>query len=131
MKTIINILTIIAILILCTFRVKAQNLKYKSIVTDHFKNGAKTTSTTKFKPGLISIKGSVMLIDTETFTIIKHEAIETGDEGYFQQPVLVVTQTKKGAYKVLECVLLLNHNKTIAEVIIKKSKSSNVSYILD
>lgn len=126
-----NLLTLLSLCFVLS--VHGQTIKgtYKSIVTEHFKNGVHISNVTKFNPGVVNVSDENILIDSTAYTIVKTGKLETADEGYYTKSLLVATLTKKGSYKVLDCILLLKPDKSIAEVMFKKTKASNVSYVID
>jgi len=131
MKTIKAISVLIGLFSALTGHAQTFNGNYVSVTNNHYKEGVKTTSSTKFKPGSISVTQDQIKVDTSNYVIVKHGALETADEGQFVQNLIIITTTKKGTYKALDCVLLLKHDKSIAEVIFHKSKSSIVSYLIN
>lgn len=126
------IITIFSLLVAFTAHAQTFNGTYKSQVTDHVKNGSKFSSVTKFKGGRCIISPNTITLDTASFTVLKHGNLEIADENYFTQSLMAVTMTKKGAYKVYDIVLLIKPDKkTITDVVLKKSKATTVSYVLD
>lgn len=131
MKTLKTISLLIGLFAALAGHAQTFNGNYVSVTNNHYKEGVKTTSSTKFKPGSISVTQEQIKVDTASYVIVKHSPIEEVDEGQFIQPLIIITTTKKGTYKALDCVLLLKHDKSIAEVIFHKSKSSIVSYLIN
>ena len=126
MKKLITILSLFIV-----FTGHAQTINYSKTITQHLdKEGQLKSQVTKFAPGQVKVDQQHLVIDDLDYTILKHEAVETADEGYFTQSLMVVCTTKTGAYKVYQCILLLKPNKSLCEVIIKKSNSTHVSYVI-
>ena len=130
MKTIKLILTIAGLLTSVLSHAQTFSGQYQSATTQHYKNGLHTSNTTKFKPGAISVTRESINIDTVSYVIVKHGGNVSEDEGQFSQSLVIMTTTKKGGYKALDCVLLLKPDKSISEVILKKTKATVVSYLI-
>lgn len=126
-----RILTLLGLFTALTGHAQVYSGKYVSITIEHWSKGVKISQTTKFKPGVVIVGKETIGIDTATYVIIKHSAIESVDEGQYIQPLILLTTTKAGKYKALDCVLLLKPDKTISEVILHKTKNSVVSYLIN
>lgn len=131
MKHIKTILSLIGLFAALTGHAQTFNGNYVSVTNNHYKEGVKTTSSTKFKPGYINVTQEQIKVDTAIYVIVKHGSLEAADESQWVQNLIVITTTKRGTYKALDCVLLLKHDKSIAEVIFHKSKSSIISYLIN
>lgn len=94
--------------------------QYVSQTTAHHKDGVHTSNTTKFKPGTISITKEAIQVDTAQYVILKHGAIANEDEGLTSESLIVANMTKKGTYKVSDCV-----------IVFKKNKSTIISYLIN
>lgn len=131
MKKIITIISITLVLFSGLVKAQTYNGNYKQILTQHSKDGFKTKDVSDYRPGLIQVTTKSIIIDQTAYNVLKTDNIELADEKYYTKVLTVYSQGKTGSYKVINCVLLLNPDKTIAEVIFKKSKGTTISYIIN
>lgn len=110
---------------------QTYNGHYKQVTTDHYKDNNKTATSTKFKSGEFIISADQIKIDDESYTIIKRDAAELEDENYFTQAMIILTKSKTGTYKAMDCIIGLKPDKkTVYYVLLKKTKSTKVGYEL-
>lgn len=126
-----ELLLIIGLFTALTGHAQVYSGKYVSITNEHWSKGVKISLTTKFKPGTITLSAQYIKIDTTSYIIVKNGVMALVDEAQYAKPVVILTTTKKGSYKALDCVLLLKPDKSISEVIVHKTKNSVVSYLIN
>lgn len=131
MKTFKSILTVIGLFAALTGHAQVYSGKYVSITNEHWYKGVKISQTTKFKPGVITISKETIRIDTAAYVIVKDGNLQLEDEHMLSQSLILLTTTKTGKYKALDCVLLLNPDKTISEVRLHKTKNTIISYLIN
>jgi len=131
MKNLISILTVIAIVLICTFSIKAQTRAghYSKITADHWdKEGGKST-TVKYKTGLLVIDADKLTIDTTSYQIVNRGGIDAYDYGDYIQLANLLYKTKKGSLKAIEVVFYIaKDKKTITDVILKRNKHYDQTY---
>lgn len=125
-----RLLTLLGLFAALTGHAQAYGGKYVSITNEHWSKGVKTSQTTKFKPGVITISKQTIKVDTTLYVIVSHSNVIPADEGYFEQQLILI-HSKNGKYKALDCVLLLKPDKTISEVILHKTKNTVISYLIN
>lgn len=120
-------------LITLSHRSQAQTYsgQFKKETTLHYKGADLSSQTVKYKSGEVTIQPNTLSINGEAYTILKHEAPELQDEGYWAQLLTIVTKGKTGIYKVMDCIIGLKPDKkTVNYVQLNKTKSTKVGYEL-
>lgn len=131
MKKIALIGSLAIILLSRKSQAQTYNGHYSRETTSHYKQADLASTTTKFKTGDLSISGEQITIDNEVYTVLKHEAPELQDEGYWAQLLTIVNKSKTGIYKVMDCVIELKPDKkTVDYVQLNKTKSTKIGYEL-
>jgi hypothetical protein len=114
---------------------------YNKIQADHWKDGAESTSVIKRVKGSLKVEQSVILIDSggvkpQAYDIVKRSNVQ--DYCYDDVPAhygiqfLTVLYQTKSSRRVMDVILMFGRDKrTITDVILKKSKHSNVTYTFD
>jgi hypothetical protein len=135
MKQVLLIASIAIILLSHHAKAQVVQASYKKVTTDHWKDDKITTHTVKYKTGSLIVKKDLILIDTSTdkpqvYKIVERGVIDNYDYGDFIQLLTVVYPAKSGL-KAMEVVLYLDKSKHITNVILKKTKNSNVDYSIE
>lgn len=131
MKIFKSILTLLGLFTALTGHAQVYSSKYVSITSEHWSKGVKISQATKFKPGVVIVGKETIRIDTTAYVIVKHGSLQLEDEHMLSQALILLTTTKTGKYKALDCVLLLKPDKSISEVIVHKTKNSVISYLIN
>lgn len=120
-----------ALLLLSTVSIaQTKTGTYGSIRTNHYKENSFpyiSTYTVVNKSGSLFINSAIVKIDTTVYTIVKTGKLVDEDEGMFTKPITMIYATKKGI-KLIDGDILLSTDKKPLEVILRRSKSTEVIY---
>lgn len=134
-----NLLTLIAALFL-TFTGYAQTRtgNYTKVTADHHGTKSFASTTIKYKPGIISIGPKFISIDStgakpQVYQIVSRSNVEDlqydDDSRHYAIEKLTLIYAGKSGLKAMEAILMLDQDKkTITDLILKKSKSQEITY---
>lgn len=125
-----KIITLALLLVTSVTIAQTKTGTYGSIRTNHYKADSFpyiSSYNVVNKSGSLSLSETSIKIDTVLYTIVKTGKLVDEDEGMFTKPVTMIYATKKGM-KLIDCDILLSTDKKPLEVILRRSKSTDVIY---
>jgi hypothetical protein len=132
-----NFLTIISLFVVALCHAQA-NKTYSTVITDHLnKDGSMKSETIKYDKGTLFFNDTLLKIDfgqptQQIYSIVPSGAgvYEAADDGQVTRSFYLITTTKTGV-KAIMCVILIDAKGKMTDVVIKKTKSTRIDYVLN